>query len=127
MLTSDPVRHKRFLELQIAAPNAAIGEPTYGWLRAAIDSMDDLHRPDRFARLKTPVLIVSAERDQLVDSADHAALASRSPLIQRVEIAGALHEIMMERDVFRKAYWAACDAFIEPKMAAARAHALAES
>ena len=112
VLTSDRARHARFRELQAAAPSAIIREPTYGWLKAASDAMDDLHRPERFAGLKTPTLIVSAENDHLVDSADHAALAARSPLLERIVIRGALHEIMMEADQYRAAWWSAVDAFL---------------
>lgn len=119
VLTSDRRRHDRFRKLQAAAPNAIIREPTYGWLKAAVEAMDDLHRPDRFENLRTPILIVSAENDRLVDSLDHALLAARSPLIKRVEIKGALHEIMMEADEYRAAYWEAFDAFMEPLLAKA--------
>lgn len=117
VLTSDPVRHRRFQELQSAAPNATIREPTYGWIRAATEAMDDLHRKGRFAKLKVPTLIVSAENDQLVRSSDHLWLARQSPLISVVTIKGALHEIMMERDDIRDQYWKAFDAFVEPKIA----------
>lgn len=120
ILTSDRRRHDRFRELQAAAPNAIIREPTYGWLKAATEAMADLHRPGRFAALKTPVLIVSAENDRLVDSKDHAYLATQSPLIERVLIKGALHEIMMESDEHRAAFWAAVDGFLAEKLARAR-------
>jgi len=113
-LTSDRARHQRFLDLQMAAPNAAIREPTYGWLKAACAAMDDLHRKDRFARLKVPVRIISASEDCLVSHADHLRLAGRSPLIDCVTVDGALHEIMMERDVYRAAFWRAFDAFVDP-------------
>jgi lysophospholipase len=117
VLTSDRRRHERFRLLQESAPEAIIREPTYGWLKAAVDAIDDLHRPDRFRNLKTPVLIISAENDRLVDSGDHERLAARSPLIRRAVIAGALHEIMMESDALRAAYWREFDAFIEPLLA----------
>lgn len=119
ILTSDPVRHARFRELQSAAPNATIREPTYGWIRAATEAMDDLHRPGRFAKLKTPTLIVSAGNDQLVRSSDHLWLAKQSPLIECVAIKGALHEILMERDELRNQFWKAFDDFVAPKIARA--------
>lgn len=119
VLTSDRARHDRFRNLQTAAPDAVLHEPTYGWLRAAMNAIDDLHRPERFQKLKTPVLIVSAEKDLLVDSSDHQRLAALSPLIRRVMIKGALHEIMMEADAVRAAYWREFDAFIEPLLASA--------
>ncbi|MEQ8179834.1 MAG: alpha/beta hydrolase [Amphiplicatus sp.] len=119
VLTSDPIRHRRFRDLQSAAPNAILREPTYGWLKAAIDAIDDLHSENRFDKLKTPVRIISAEKDELVSTRDHKILASRSPLIDNVVIKGALHEILMERDELRAAYWLAFDEFILPKLAAA--------
>ena len=110
-LTSDPRRHELFVALQTAAPEAAVRRPTFGWLHAAMAAMDDLHQSDRFVRLKTPVLIISAGRDRLVSSEDHARLAERSPLIERTLIADARHEILMERDDLRAAYWSAVDDF----------------
>lgn len=121
ILTSDRARHRRFQDLQSAAPNATIREPTYGWIRAATEAMDDLHRKNRFAKMKVPTLIVSAENDCLVRSSDHLWLEKQSALIEVVTIKGALHEIMMERDEIRDQYWKAFDAFVEPKLAAARA------
>lgn len=117
-LTSDRARHDRFRELQSAAPNAIIREPTWAWLKAANDAIDDLHRPNRFERLKTPVLIVSAEKDELVDTDDHGHLAAQSRLIENVTVEGALHEIMMEADDYRDAWWRAFDAFILPRLEA---------
>jgi lysophospholipase len=118
-LTSDPARHKRFLDLQVAAPNAAIREPTYGWLKAASDAMDDLHRPHRFANLKIPVRIISASEDSVVSHADHFRIAAMSPLIDVVTVEGALHEIMMEKDAHRAAFWRAFDEFVDPVIARA--------
>jgi lysophospholipase len=116
-LTSDPIRHKRFLDLQVAAPNAAIREPTYGWLKAASDAMDDLHRPHRYADLKVPVRIISAGADSVVSHADHFRIAAMSPLIDVVTVEGALHEIMMEKDAYRAAFWKAFDEFVDPILA----------
>ncbi|MCA8889734.1 MAG: alpha/beta hydrolase [Parvularculaceae bacterium] len=117
VLTSDRDRHERFRALQAEAPNAAIREPTYGWLRAALAAMDDLHRPGRFEGLKVPVRIISAELDYLVSSRDHKWLAQQSPLIDCITIKGSMHEIMMERDECRNQYWAAFDEFVEPLIA----------
>lgn len=114
VLTSDEKRHNRFRELQAVAPNAIIREPTYGWMKAAIDAMEDIHGAGRFEALKTPIRIISAGDDSLVTSEDHSTIASQSRLIDRVVIEDALHEILMERDIYRNAYWEAFDAFVEP-------------
>ncbi len=114
ILTSDPQRHERFRELQAAAPNACILAPTYGWLNAAIKAVDDIHNPERLANIKTPVLIISAENDSLIDSKDHGELAAASSAIDCVTVKGALHEILMERDEIRDQYWTAFDEFTAP-------------
>jgi len=117
-LTTDRARHARFRELQAAAPNATIREPTYGWVRAATEAMDDLHRKGRYLNLKTPTLIVSAENDHFVRTSDHRWIAAQSALIENAVIDGALHEILMERDALRDRFWALFDAFIDPRIGA---------
>ncbi|MEL7488611.1 MAG: alpha/beta hydrolase [Pseudomonadota bacterium] len=114
VLTSDPMRHARFRDLQATAPNAIIREPTYGWLHAAMEAIEDLHRDDKMAKLQTPIRIVSAENDKLVASSDHAVVAALSPLIDVVTVDGALHEILMERDTYRDGFWRAFDGFVDP-------------
>lgn len=113
-LTSDPLRHERFRLLQEAEPQACIAAPTYGWLNAAMNAMDDICKPGRLQDLKTPVLIISAENDRLVNSQTHQSLAEAYDLIEAVTVNEALHEILMERDVFRKEYWAHFDRFTAP-------------
>lgn len=114
ILTSDPRRHERFRELQAAAPNACILAPTYGWLDAGIKAIDDIHKPERLAKIKTPVLIISAENDHLIDSKDHRVLANANSAIDCITVEGALHEILMERDEIRDQYWTAFDKFVAP-------------
>ncbi|MEO0398180.1 MAG: alpha/beta hydrolase [Pseudomonadota bacterium] len=110
-LTHEVERHNHFLALQRAKPEAAVAGQTLAWVKAAIAAMDDLHRPERFTALKTPVLIISAGQDRLCDSNDHAQLAKTAPLIENVLIKDARHEIMMERDDLRDAYFDAVDTF----------------
>lgn len=114
ILTSDKRRHDRFRELQAAAPNACVFAPTYGWLNAAMKGVDDIHKPGRLNGVKTPVLIISAGKDELVDSNDHRQLAAQYEIINQIEIDGALHEILMERDEIRDQYWRAFDDFVDP-------------
>jgi len=127
VLTADRARHERFRLLQEAAPRACVAAPTYGWLNAAMTAMDDLFKPGRLAGLKTPVLIVSAENDRLVSSTAHEALAASYELIENVTVPRALHEILMEEDNFRTAYWAHFDRFIEPVFALAAANGAARA
>ncbi len=116
-LTSDRTRYQRFIELKGAYPDATIEAPSLGWVRAASIAISDLHRPTYFERLATPVLILSAGVDALVSSLDHVKIAARNPLISRILIDDARHEIMMERDELRDRYWLAFDEFVEAALA----------
>ncbi|MEM9705857.1 MAG: alpha/beta hydrolase [Pseudomonadota bacterium] len=117
-LTSDAERHKRFADLQKAAPQAVTLAPTFGWVRAALDTCRDLHKPNRFEGLKTPIRIITAGEEAIVNGDDHAVIADRHPLIECVKIDGAQHEIMMETDDLRAAFWSAFDAFADAQLKA---------
>ena len=47
------------------------------------------------------------------EGAQTRAFAARLPNARYIEIAGAGHEMLMERDVFRAQWWQAFDAFME--------------
>ena len=113
VLTTDAERHARFRALQAAAPNAMIGSPTFGWVKAATTAIDQIHNANYMEPLATPVLIVSAGRDMLIDSTDHPGLAASHPMIDCVTIPEAYHEILMERDPVRDQYWRHFDQFAD--------------
>ena len=113
IFTSDRARHERFRDLQLAAPEAANGRPTYGWVRAALDASDRLHKEDFFKQLKTPTLIISAGDDKQIDGSDHAIIAGASDMISCETIDGALHEILVERNEIRDTFWRRFGAFTD--------------
>ncbi|NOX82499.1 MAG: alpha/beta hydrolase [Alphaproteobacteria bacterium] len=112
ILTSDPARHERFRQLQLAEPSAANAAPTFGWVHAATKTSKEMHQPGFFDNLQIPVRIITAGEEKLIDGGDHATIAANSDRIERVIIPGALHEIMMERDEVQEPYWKAFDTFV---------------
>jgi len=74
----------------------------------------DLLRTDEFAAdIEAPVLLIGAAYDKLVD------LGADIRLIRRLKrgmyvLLKAEHEIMMERDDIRTAFWDCFDGFIAP-------------
>ncbi|GGD10667.1 alpha/beta fold hydrolase [Aquisalinus flavus] len=117
-LTSDETRHTMFRQLLEAAPNAAVHAPTYGWLHAAIKALDGLNAPGALAAIKIPVLIVSSGADTTVDGANSVRLGTLYDQITTTEVDGALHEVLMERDVYRDRFWQAFDAYVTERLAA---------
>jgi lysophospholipase len=114
IFTSDKRRHARFRDLRIAAGESANDSPSYGWVNAAIKASDAIHAPGALDGIETPTLIITAGAEKQIDGADHAEIADRNDNISLETIPGALHEIMMERDELRSAYFKAFDAFVAP-------------
>lgn len=112
IFTSDERRHARFRDLRLAANEATNDAPTYGWVRAAMEASAAVHAPGALEGLETPVLIVSAGEEKQIDGSDHENIAAANPNIKHETIPGALHEIMMERDDLRAAYFKAFDGFV---------------
>jgi lysophospholipase len=54
----------------------------------------------------------SATRDKVVANGAIAALARRMPTAHLITLDGARHEILMEREAVREAFFAAFDVFI---------------
>ncbi len=110
--TSDRTRFERFNEVLKAAPELGIGAPTFGWLNAAARAMLALRGRKAGPNIKLPCLVLAAGEDRIVSTPVIEDFVSRTKAAAYVEIAGAAHELMMERDVFRDQFWAAFDAFV---------------
>ena len=68
---------------------------------------------ERLIRVKTPVLVASAERDRIVSSSRHEPLPFLNPAFTVLPIAGAMHEILQETDDLRARFWAGFDRFLD--------------
>ncbi len=115
IVTSDPVRYQRTHDVLAAHPALRLNGPTWGWLAAALKSILELHRPGYAEAIHTPCLLFAAGHDLVCNSASLRVFADRMPQARMVEIAGAEHEILQDRDIFRDQLWAAFDAFMADK------------
>jgi lysophospholipase len=110
--TSDPVRHARTKAVLDAAPDLGIGSPTVGWLDAAYRTMADFANPNFAGKVRQPLMLVAAGRDQVVATAAIEEIAIRLRAGSHLIVAGSRHEIMMEHDSYRGQFWAAFNAFV---------------
>ncbi len=111
-VSSDRERYNRNNAVIEAAADLGLGSPTFGWLRAAFRSMEDIHRPAYAAAVQAPILFLIAGEDKIASSRAIEDFAVRLKLAKHVVIPHARHEIMQERDELRQQFWAAFDAYV---------------
>ena len=110
--TSDRTRFERFQKVLEKAPELGIGGPTLGWLNASARAMLALRKRTAGPAIRLPCLVFGAGKDRIVSTPLIEDFVSRSKAAAYIEIPGAEHEILMERDEFRDQFWAAFDAFV---------------
>lgn len=111
-LTRDRRRFARNEALLRDNPALAVGWPTLGWLAATMRSAAVLRRAGFAEAVRLPVLIVAAGADRVVSNAAQARLAARLPDCAFATIPDARHELLMETDSVRAAFFARFDAFV---------------
>jgi lysophospholipase len=112
VLTSDPVRYARTCAVLAYEPALALGLPTVTWTNSAFRVMRDFAEPTYPARIRQPILIIAAGRDQVVATRATEDFAIQLRAGSHVVVPGALHELLMEQDRMRAQFWAAFDAFV---------------
>ncbi|MBY6187532.1 alpha/beta fold hydrolase [Marinobacter hydrocarbonoclasticus] len=96
-LTGDPVRYAKFRALYDAWPEVQLGDPSLNWLKEALKQIDQLARDS----VTTPILVMQAGDDAIVDNAAQNAFCDRQPQHQLQRFHGARHEILLEQDEIR--------------------------
>jgi lysophospholipase len=112
ILTSDPVRYARNAAVLEVEPALGLAGPTVAWADAAFKVMQDFSQPSYAAKIRQPILIVGAGRDQVVSTLAIEDFAMRLRAGSHLVVAGSQHEVMMEQDRYRGQFWAAFDAFV---------------
>jgi len=109
-LTSDKDRYRHWAAYFQTSPRLRVGRPTYGWIVQALKAMTWVN--SNASQLKIPCLIVAAGADPIVDPASNENFASISRSTYKV-IPGALHELLLERDVYRDQFLEVFDTFLK--------------
>lgn len=112
VLTHDRARYERGKAQVLAAPDLALGGPTWGWLDFAFRATAHLSQGGNLKGVTIPVVIVSAEQDKLVDNGAQRAVAKNLPHGEFITVPGAYHEILMETDTRRNVFLRALDALL---------------
>lgn len=100
------------------SPHIRLGPPSWGWLAQAFAGTQALEADGRLDTLDTPLLIMVAEADGLVDPRAALRIADR---MRRAEVVRfgreSAHEILREADPVRDRALAAIDRFLDANAA----------
>jgi lysophospholipase len=111
-LTSSPERHALLRRHVAATPELALGGVTYGWLGAALRSLQLTRRPGYLEAIRTPILVCQAGAERIVSNRAQVATVRRLPHGRLVAFPGGRHELLMERDEIRGQVLAAVRNFL---------------
>jgi lysophospholipase len=109
-LTTDRERYKIWSSYFQSTPRLRVGQPTFGWISAALSAMAYVNR--NAENLRVPGLIVAAGADPIVDPKSVEDFA-RNANVNFDVIPGALHELFLEKDAYRDQFFARIDQFLE--------------
>jgi lysophospholipase len=115
-LTSSPERYAELRRRVAATPELALGGVTFGWLAAALRSIELTRRPGYLEAISTPILVCQAGADLIVSNRAQAATVRRLPNGRLITFAGARHELLLERDEIRDLVLAAFREFADEVM-----------
>lgn len=95
-------------------PSLLLGPPSWAWVLEAFVSGARLQADSRLATLATPILMLVADADGLVDSPAAVRLAGKLPNAELVRFGPeSAHEILREDDPVRLRAYALIDAFLD--------------
>lgn len=110
-LTHDTARMARWRAQTEACPDLEVAGFTWGWLKEALEATNRLAHDARLERIAVPVHVLAAADDDLVSVAAVRRVTERLPNARWALVEKAWHELMMEADPVRAAFWRGFDAF----------------
>lgn len=114
LLTADADRYADEAWWLAARPELQLGPPSWAWLDEAFKATARLRADPKLAEVTTPILMLVAEHDRLVDARAAATVAARIPTATLVRYGkDAAHELLREADPVRTRAMAAIDAFLD--------------
>jgi lysophospholipase len=90
-----------------------VGNVTFKWVIDALNSCKILRNPKTLSKINIPVLIAIAGYDKIVDNHATRCAIKSIPRAFSLEIDGANHEILMEKDEFRSQFLNAFDKMVK--------------
>lgn len=96
-----------------------IGLPTWGFLKRIYPSLDEMRKDDYFDSIQTPVLLIAAGRDELIENKSIRFAASELPRGHLLELPSAAHGVWNDSEKNKATMWRGIDGFIDHGLDAA--------
>ena len=112
VVTGCEARFDRTQALLRNEPELITSGVTWGWLRAAAQSMGITRKPEFLRSIAEPLLVFTATRDRLVGRVGHKRLVRFAPKVRHVVLQNSMHEPLTEVDAIRQAMWVEIEAFL---------------
>ena len=114
LLTHDPARYADERWWREQRPELVMGPGSWGWVRAALDSIRMLARPGVIESVDLPVFLLATTADRLVGVRAMQRMEARLPHVTSLWFGSeAAHEILREIDPVRDKALAGIDAFLD--------------
>lgn len=108
-LTSDRDHYERLRRRIELDPGLTFGRVDWYWLAAAFRSLDRLRAPGLAQAIDTPITLLLAGQDLIVDSHAAQTFANHLPAAEVTWIADARHELLQEAPGIQARVWAAIE------------------
>ncbi|MCS6778656.1 MAG: alpha/beta hydrolase [Geminicoccaceae bacterium] len=102
-LTSCPEGFAQWWELLARHPDRRVGGVTWGWLAAALRSIETTRAPGFLEAIETPLLLIRAGDERIVCNRAIERFARRLPRAELLDLPGARHAVFFERPEIRAA------------------------
>ena len=99
LLTSDPERYARYIQIFEQYPDAQLGAPSIGWLQEALAVCAQLQQQSQL--LQMPCLLLQASAEKIVSNRAQAQFAAKQPQAELLSIPRARHQILLDQDACR--------------------------
>ena len=114
--TSDPERYSVAYTYLRERTELRVGDPTYGWLALAFESIAAVKERAYLTSISTPVLMVSAMSDRQVLPEPQSHACDVLPNCEFVPVEGARHDLYMECDEYRNMLYGAIEKFASTRL-----------
>ncbi|WP_230481635.1 alpha/beta fold hydrolase [Sphingomonas sp. Leaf21] len=116
-LTHDVARFVEQQAFRRRSPELCLGSPSWHWVAEAFRATRALREDPALRRIETPVLMLVALADRLVDARAAGRVAARLPRCELVAFgSGCAHEILREAEPMRANAFAAINAFLDRRL-----------